>query len=259
MARNKRGSRRQNRQVGQSPTNKDDASNKAAKPSENNQAGHNPDSQIGIASVLPSTPKIKEKAQSAEKDKTRPLDRFVAIFTIVGAIATVVAAVFAYGQWSGAYYFGRIQLGAQIVVTIDPNNFDKPIDIENIPVRHFGVKNTGLTPAYEVKNSWNIGIGVYPMPEDFDFSKSEYGDYGSVTVFPGTLEKIGINADFRQKFTPNQFNMIKAGFQRLYVWGVVNYKDVFGANHFTHFCFSYFISREPDRAFEICSRYNDAS
>ena len=87
--------------------------------------------------------------------------------------------------------------------------------------------NCGHTPAYKVSYKAKAAILPVPLPDEA-VGGSVLGPQQNATLH-------GIVDDF---CADEEVEDIKVGAQGkvLYIWGIVNYKDVFGESHFTKFC-----------------------
>jgi len=94
--------------------------------------------------------------------------------------------------------------------------------------------NCGHTPAYKVSYRAKAAILPVPLPEDFTFPLPDESVGGSVL---GPQQNAVLNAIVDDFCADEEVEGIKVGQDKvLYIWGIVNYKDVFGENHFTKFC-----------------------
>jgi hypothetical protein len=94
--------------------------------------------------------------------------------------------------------------------------------------------NSGFTPAHKVRHKSNAAILPIPLPQDFGYPLPET-DLGASLIGPrqqAVLSPIvdGFVAD-------EEVEDIKAGKGKaLYVWGIVEYEDVFKRKQETRFC-----------------------
>jgi hypothetical protein len=125
------------------------------------------------------------------------------------------------------------QLRAYISVApeIRPNIPD--IDVSTGAMKHVMViKNVGQTPATNVVQYVGVGIHDFPSP-NLDSPHDDQLPYrGRTIIVPGQEVKI----PFGTTLTPAQLAAVQKGdAQRLYVWGLVIYKDIFGVERRTRF------------------------
>jgi hypothetical protein len=96
------------------------------------------------------------------------------------------------------------------------------------------IVNSGLTPAHKVRHKAKAAILPVPLPDDFNFPLPE-SDSGENMIGPRQQTVISpIVDDFIDDAdVPN----VKAGLgHALYVWGTIEYEDVFGQAQSTRFC-----------------------
>jgi hypothetical protein len=181
--------------------------------------------------------------------------------TVLLAIGTFLLALFGIIQLMLFRSQERHQLRAYVGVIIKLTPSVNPFVPPQVPQIDFDVRNSGMTPAYDVTHISAADLMSYPLPKDFDFSKAQPAIGSSpepITIFPGTLDNLGIEAKTSRAFTPDELASVATGTQkRVYFWGTVNYRDAFGEYHFTHFCLGYYGTVASIRH-EPCERHNDA-
>lgn len=99
---------------------------------------------------------------------------------------------------------------------------------------YFVIKNCGQTPAYDVRDSVCVKIiqsGTEPDTTKFTHSigKTTYGSQDEQSDNIQSVEIIG-ESDLKQ---------IESGSLKIYFWGRITYKDIFGNRHITRFCSEY--------------------
>ena len=102
------------------------------------------------------------------------------------------------------------------------------------------VVNTGHTPAYNVRHRANVNFLPFPLPADFDFPLPDPSSEGSlVTVNP--QQNYIASGIAPRVYTDDEVTEIKRGGpdRRLYMWGRVDYNDVFGNGRYVNFCQSF--------------------
>jgi hypothetical protein len=175
---------------------------------------------------------------------------FVAIFTVVLAVSTILLWIAGERQRSLSEDTAQRQLRAYMVADMSSVTRWKQgqtAEAETI------MKNTGLTPAYDIEGWSAIMYDKYPLPYKFPISvplettlaQSVLGSGGVVrlkaptkTVVP-TLET---NTEF------------EAGTMALYFWGKVTYRDAFGKERFTNFRFYMTRPTESGELFQPLSK-----
>jgi hypothetical protein len=94
--------------------------------------------------------------------------------------------------------------------------------------------NAGHTPAHKVSYRAKAEILPVPLPDDFAFPLPDEAVGGSLL---GPQQNATLNGVVDDFCADEEVEDIKAGKGKaLYIWGIVNYKDVFGESHFTKFC-----------------------
>lgn len=126
----------------------------------------------------------------------------------------------------------------------------------NRPVRHFNeatiwifIENKGLTPARNITIRSYRGYSNITVDE---FSYDPLPDLPSQAVLlPGSKAEATMQtASFPEAFRESYF---KQG-HRLYIWGIIEYDDVFGDHHRTLFC--YFNLSPDNTALHLHSSHN---
>lgn len=124
------------------------------------------------------------------------------------------------------------QMRAYLCVTIGVAIFQdrqKGLRFEAKP----NLTNTGHTPATDVWYVAKADILPLPLKEDFPFALSG-GAKGAAVV--GPQQNASMSAIVDNFYPEEDIPTIKSGVGvGLVVWGIVNYKDVFGATHTTKF------------------------
>jgi hypothetical protein len=120
------------------------------------------------------------------------------------------------------------------------------------------IKNTGQTPAHDLRVVSKTELLRHPISLPFDFTLIS-GPDPSASVL-GAGEPIGSESQPDKPFDGDAM-MIAAEPEsgaRIYTWGTVTYRDVFGGNHWTNFCSS-LIFRETEYVAHTSEHHNDAS
>jgi hypothetical protein len=140
---------------------------------------------------------------------------------------------------------------------------------ESVTVR-FLIQNHGQTPAYGMTSIANIDVFPYPLPNGFIFEPPPpVGDDWSRGVVYPNAPATG-QARMKQPLTRDQLSeLMERDDIRVYVYGVVRYKDAFQKDRTTRFCRSinpYFFRKvargesfqNEDAVFENPPIHNDA-
>lgn len=109
-------------------------------------------------------------------------------------------------------------------------------------------RNSGQTPASDLAFRGNIKVGnepPRPLPTVFQNTQNR-----SVKTFIDPRTDINVGPEVRRVVdtTADEVAAIRDGKQRVFVWGILSYDDVFGEiRHHTYFCFVYGgLSNTPD-------------
>jgi hypothetical protein len=96
--------------------------------------------------------------------------------------------------------------------------------------------NTGHTPAHKVRYRAKAAIFPMPLPVGFVFPPLPIIDIGAAVLGPQQNATLSGMVD---SFVPDQdvedIKRTRKG-HGLYVWGVVEYGDIFWKGHFSNFC-----------------------
>ncbi|MGC9953456.1 MAG: hypothetical protein ABSD21_04155 [Rhizomicrobium sp.] len=123
------------------------------------------------------------------------------------------------------------QLRAYIDVTVEITDINDPG-----PRKVTGyIKNTGQTPAYNVVNWMAVTCFTYPPPPTLTFERPKTIK-GEPPKFVTLARDSTLNmfAEF-PALSAGDLEEMKAGTKAIYVWGRVDYVDVFGKPRFTSF------------------------
>jgi hypothetical protein len=133
--------------------------------------------------------------------------------------------------------FGQMQMRAYLTILVGSfyeQDFGKNASLQIHPT----ILNTGNTPAHEVSYRGCIVVRPFPPGPDFDLTMPPLPEEGSrITIGPHQTTSMPFNAD--RWYSDEEIAEIKlARDSRVYIYGTVNYIDVFGYPHFTNFCYS---------------------
>lgn len=97
--------------------------------------------------------------------------------------------------------------------------------------------NSGKTPAHKITYSATTGVLPTPLPPDYPLPTPTKRSTHAAVLGPG--QNFVLNS-FMEEFVPDaRVDSIKSGLtEAVFIWGTVNYDDVFGEPHFTRFCHS---------------------
>lgn len=104
---------------------------------------------------------------------------------------------------------------------------------------HFEVRmslqNAGNTPAYDVRNNSFASVLPFPLPLNFKFPEFNEAISSSAVMMPHQSNIITAIAD--RVYSDDDVHEISVGSsKRLYVYGIVKYKDAFNVDRQTMYC-----------------------
>jgi hypothetical protein len=107
----------------------------------------------------------------------------------------------------------------------------------------FGVlpslSNSGFTPAHDMYYWARAAVLPFPLPDGHAFPVPDNPSKSSMVI--GPRQSLQLNAYVDNRVPDDDINSIKTGInRRVYVWGKITYKDIFGDDHTTEFCHSIF-------------------
>jgi hypothetical protein len=150
----------------------------------------------------------------------------------------ILLALFTLGLWvataqlvSGAKDTARRQLRAYISITSVrkvPNTLNA-----SLPAYEIDFRNSGQTPAYAIKTWRAIGTSRKPLLEPLAPPPDGVRD---TDVALGIGAKQSMKIEKSSPISQRESDEWGAGTAALYVWGKVEYSDVFKKQHFTNFC-----------------------
>jgi hypothetical protein len=152
---------------------------------------------------------------------------------------------------------GQRQLRAYIVAgatDVDIHGPENEVSVSSV----ISIKNTGQTPAHELSVVSRTRLLAHPIKMPFDFTLRT-GDDPSRTVL-GAGQDIESESPAEKPFTGDEMMRAKnpeGGF-RIYTWGSVTYRDVFGRKHYTNFCSSLIFDERAALA-HASEHHNDAN
>lgn len=156
---------------------------------------------------------------------------FIAVFTIILAFATGFLYVATRDLVKGTEESAKRQLRAYVHIddTRGPDlTKDCPYWFE------FFVKNGGKTPAYAVRQWTGFTLGPYPLNQPLP-SPTTPPRYAAIVNADG---RVKVQGEISQ-YSADEVMRIQAEDTRLYVFGRIIYRDVFGSNWETNFRMMY--------------------
>jgi hypothetical protein len=95
--------------------------------------------------------------------------------------------------------------------------------------------NVGMTPGYKVNYKARAEILPFPLPDDFDFSLPDL-PISRESTLGGFGQNLMLSAVVDRMYSEEEEIEIKSGSKRLYIFGTVNYEDVYQIGRRTNFC-----------------------
>jgi hypothetical protein len=170
---------------------------------------------------------------------------------------TMVLMFVAIGQWWITHRQLEEMRLAREALTVDQRAWIGPIEaiIPESDSEPYGVwiSNSGRTPGLNVVTT--MSQLFIPIDEKFvPRYNSPGGPYSSSVIQPGM--RIRVNGlGTRKAFGANEERGILTGTHRMYLYGRIEYRDIFKRPRWTTFCL-YMASNF--KSFEACETYNDA-
>ena len=119
--------------------------------------------------------------------------------------------------------------------------------------------NVGQTPAFETEVISALKVLPYPLPSDYDFSLPSSNDGRSIMTL-GMQQERFTSIVFDRKLSFRELRQIKkASEKRLYVYGIVKYKDVFGRRRHTNYCYSILFAQRRSPTWFAMNCHNDSN
>jgi hypothetical protein len=181
------------------------------------------------------------------------LDYAVGGFAFLAALGGITAAVFTGWQAWVAQDTEKRQLRSY--VGISPGDVTLQEGTPAVVVINF--KNFGQTPAYSVTLHGRAEQLPYPLPTSFVFP--DYSPQSilaeQLTVYPQS--QYSANGETPSPMSSEQILAVREGkTTRIYAFGTVFYKDIFGDTHSTDFCYNVIFKEGYENGAEFCPRHN---
>lgn len=197
----------------------------------------------------------KRNAEAATASNKHWLEYATSFFALIAALAAIAAASFGFWQAWVANDTEVRQLRAYVHIT--PGKFsgtgslNGPLDIALQP----GIKVFGQTPAGQVVVPWALDVNQWPMTDNFQFAYMKSEMQSTSSQAPG--EERPIDAKTRT-ISREEMAAIAAGTKRLYAYGTIVYRDVFGVSRYTHFCWHFDVEGITKQNANDCPIHNGA-
>jgi hypothetical protein len=171
-------------------------------------------------------------------------DKIAIIATFVGFLQFVILVI----TWRVMRRSARRQLRAYVSAVVD---FMFSFDDNHLSSASFTMKNVGQTPAYRLTHRTRIIIAPEPLPQGFKFSKLTGPGSPPIVLFPNVPFNGTKTAD--RLFSTSEIASIRENTSRIYIYGEIRYRDVFGRRRWTKF--SQFVSADIDTLSKLTSNY----
>ena len=211
------------------------------------------------------------RSRSPEPDKTHRDWHDITSLSILGAtfIAAVLAAVFTGRQ---AYLANKqLRVARDVLsvtrdqerrqlrayVSIMGKDTTEHLDVGQKPEFTLDVKNTGSTPAFNISTGGKIIVLPYPLPGALNMVPQKGVPNSRTALFPGATNNIPLEGDV---ITADDAKNLKGPEPkyRIYFLAHVEYDDIWGERHYTHFCMRTVPIVATSQHPEYCEQYNDA-
>ena len=184
----------------------------------------------------------------------------LAAFTRWLFFATAVLALFGLWQVVISRNTARRQLRAYVVTRGKDIN---QRETDGRFVLRIDIQNTGQTPAYEMNVISRTCILDYPVEAAFNFDLDLGKDPSAMTLgsqecveHDSIAERVLSDVELAEVTSPTTPH--SAG-RRLYSYGTATYRDIFGQNRYTNFCFSLIWDEDGSGVAHASQYHNDAN
>jgi hypothetical protein len=125
------------------------------------------------------------------------------------------------------------QPAIQAYISVQPN-FITSFDETHLPRASYILQNHGITPAYNLTHSCDIGAFPDPLPSGFTLPPIK-GDWSAPIAVSPNIPVSG-NCGNRAAFSPKELEGIRNRMMKIYIFGHVKYRDAFHKDRFVRFC-----------------------
>jgi hypothetical protein len=178
----------------------------------------------------------------------------IALFTVILGVATWLLWRATKALVIGAEDTSKRQLRAYVVTQgnlceVKNNRF----------FSHFTIKNTGQTPAHNLRIISNTCVLLHPVSKSFDFSIVDPG--GPSASLLGAGQEVASDSSLGPGDTLKEEwdeALSDDGWLKIYTYGTITYYDVFNNRQWTNFCL-YFEWKKNEVEATTSEYHNDAS
>ncbi len=188
---------------------------------------------------------IKSKEEAAEDEQDRKDKAFNDHITIFLAAAVAIGTLLQCKALWTIIDTSRRQVRAYI--TVHSVDFTIQTDPDGRYIHHLKAINTGQTPARGLQVDSVTQILPHPVAATYDFPPAEEDGRKSMWTV-GAGRDVAFNAEADRHYSVGEirdFSREKAP-NRLYSYGTITYRDVFGESHWTKFCLFFDSYRHED-------------
>lgn len=162
-------------------------------------------------------------------------ERVIAVFTVVLGIATWLLWRATDRLVEGADQTARRQLRAYISVT-PKKVFNWKHEKYRVGVG-FDIENHGQTIGFEICHSFSMAILDFPLADGFVFPETARQYDQNNSLFPRAILPVRLWHD--TALAPAETQDVESASKAFFTWGVMTYRDSFGKERSTNFCFSF--------------------
>jgi hypothetical protein len=186
-----------------------------------NQASDNKPSEASARIDVDRQPNSNDHSDrgNSKKETPHPLEWIIGVLLLFTLIATSVAACYTRKQWITADDQERRSLRAYVFVeSATILNADGPV--YTVKIR---IKNTGQTPAYNVRHWLATGVAEFPEPKE-GFAPPQQRTTASIDTLGSQVNSESIQS---RPYKEGNRETMQTGVAALWVFGRVDYEDVF--------------------------------
>lgn len=182
--------------------------------------------------LMPAAPSIGEKEGHSQEQQSAA-EWWLVVLTGVLAVATVSLWWATRCLVLGAEKTAERQLRAYVFMEPGRVSMD-PLGPPWTVIFSFSLRNAGQTPAYDLQYNAVLMIAPHPLPANFPFPTMQATNGAKIVIHPGIRFDGHV---LSQPLSQTDISRISGNKpERLYVFGLIEYKDTFGNARETRFC-----------------------